>query len=128
MLPGSELLLAEHASEMPQKNELCGAFWITLALRALASVKVEQDHVGLAAGSILSKIQTTESLPSVHCTCHVVTFDLNIHAQVPRDRPSSHHTIGQSHYPTAQGNILVSNYPTHPERRQSARQNARENN
>lgn len=63
MLPGSQLLLAEHASEMPQKNELCGAFWITLALRALASVKVEQDHVGLAAGSILSTIQTSESLP-----------------------------------------------------------------
>ena len=63
MLPGSEILLAEHASEMPQKNELCGAFWITLALRALASVKVEQDHVGLAAGSILSTVQTSESLP-----------------------------------------------------------------
>jgi len=63
MLPGSESLLAEHASEMPQKNELCGAFWITLALRALASVKVEQDHVGLAAGSILSTVQTSESLP-----------------------------------------------------------------
>jgi hypothetical protein len=63
MLPGSELLLAEHSREMPQKNELCGAFWITLALRALASVEVEQDHVGLAAGSILSTVQTKESLP-----------------------------------------------------------------
>lgn len=62
MLPGSEALLAEHASEMPQKNELCGASWIMLALRERASVKVEQDHVGVA-GSILSKIQTSESLP-----------------------------------------------------------------
>jgi len=63
MLPGSELLLVEHAREMPQKNELCGAFWITLALRSLATVKVEQDHVGLAASSILSTVQTSESLP-----------------------------------------------------------------
>ena len=63
LLPGAELILAEHAVELPQKNELCGAFWITLALRALASVKVEQDHVGKAAHSILSTVQTNESLP-----------------------------------------------------------------
>ncbi len=63
MLPGSDALLFEHSREMPQKNELCGAFWITLALRSLAAENVEQDNVGHAAGSILSVIQTRDSLP-----------------------------------------------------------------
>jgi hypothetical protein len=63
LLPGAEAILAEHNVELPQKNELCGAFWITLALRALAAEKVEQDHVGKAAHSILSTVQTSESLP-----------------------------------------------------------------
>jgi len=35
LLPGAEAILAEHNVELPQKNELCGAFWITLALASL---------------------------------------------------------------------------------------------
>lgn len=47
-LPGAERVLVEHRQELPQKNELCGAFWVTLGLRAFANAKIEQDHVGLA--------------------------------------------------------------------------------
>ena len=36
LLPGARAILEEHQREMPQKNELCGAFWVTLALRVFA--------------------------------------------------------------------------------------------
>ena len=63
LLPGAREILAEHQQEMPQKNELCGAFWVTLALRALDGCDLEQDHVGRAASSLLSVVQTSDSLP-----------------------------------------------------------------
>ena len=63
LLPGAREILAQHQQEMPQKNELCGAFWVTLALRALDGRDLEQDHVGRAAGSLLSVVQTSDSLP-----------------------------------------------------------------
>lgn len=63
LLPGAPALLAEHQREMPQKNELCGAFWVTLALRAFDAADLEQDHVGRSASSLLSKVQTSDSLP-----------------------------------------------------------------
>jgi hypothetical protein len=63
ILPGAREILAQHQREMPQKNELCGAFWVTLALRALDDRDLEQDHVGRAAGSLLSVVQTSDSLP-----------------------------------------------------------------
>lgn len=66
LLPGAERILAEHQAELPQKNELCGAFWVTLGLRAFADSEIEQDHVGAAAGSLLSAVQTAESLPPGH--------------------------------------------------------------
>lgn len=66
LLPGARAILQEHQREMPQKNELCGAFWVTLALRAFAGAALEQDHVGLAASSLLSAIQTADSLPPGH--------------------------------------------------------------
>ena len=34
LLPGAERLLAEQAAELPQKDDLCGAFWGLVALRA----------------------------------------------------------------------------------------------
>ena len=57
-VPGAERLVELHAAELPQKNELCGPFWGTLALR-LAGVTnggepVDQDAVGALAGSVLS--------------------------------------------------------------------------
>jgi hypothetical protein len=63
LLPGAREILAEHQQEMPQKNELCGAFWVTLALRALDGRDLEQDHVGQAASSLLSVVQTSDDLP-----------------------------------------------------------------
>ncbi len=63
---GAEQLLELHAAELPQKNELCGAFWGTLALRAAgitADAPIDQDEVGLAAGSVLSAVQSDELPP-----------------------------------------------------------------
>lgn len=55
---GADRLAELHAAELPQKNELCGAFWATLALRAAgiatAGVPIDQDAVGQAADSVLS--------------------------------------------------------------------------
>jgi hypothetical protein len=57
-IPGAERLVELHGAELPQKDELCGAFWGTLALR-LAGVTdggtpVDQDRVAALAGSALS--------------------------------------------------------------------------
>jgi hypothetical protein len=57
-IPGAERLVGLHAAELPQKDELCGAFWGTLALRlagiTVGGAEVDQDAVGLSAGTILS--------------------------------------------------------------------------
>jgi hypothetical protein len=67
LVSGAESLLKLHAAELPQKNELCGAFWGTLALRnagvTLEDGPLDQDAVGLAAGSFLSTVQDTDDLP-----------------------------------------------------------------
>jgi hypothetical protein len=66
-LPGADRLLAEHASELPQKDELCGAFCATLAVRAAGlradGTPVDQDAIGRLAGTILSTGSHAESLP-----------------------------------------------------------------
>jgi hypothetical protein len=56
---GAERLVELHAAELPQKDELCGAFWATLALRSAGvdvDGSIDQDAVGVAAGSALSAI------------------------------------------------------------------------
>ncbi|MEO8969383.1 MAG: hypothetical protein ABI355_17375 [Solirubrobacteraceae bacterium] len=57
---GADRLAELHAAELPQKNELCGPFWATLALRAggitTGGEPIDQDAVGLAAASVLSAI------------------------------------------------------------------------
>lgn len=67
LFSGAESLLELHAAELPQKNELCGAFWGTLALRnagvTLDDGPLDQDAVGLAAGSVLSTVQDDDDLP-----------------------------------------------------------------
>lgn len=67
LVSGAGSLLELHAAELPQKNELCGAFWGTLALRnagvTLDDGPLDQDAVGLAAGSVLSAVQDTGDLP-----------------------------------------------------------------
>ncbi len=64
---GAESLLELQAAEIPQKNELCGAFWGTLALRLAGTTldddPLDQDAVGLAAGSVLAKHQRDDDLP-----------------------------------------------------------------
>jgi hypothetical protein len=61
---GAEHLLELHADELPQKNELCGAFWGTLALRVAGVTgdgdPIDQDAVGVSAGSVLSAAQEDE--------------------------------------------------------------------
>jgi len=58
IIPGFEGLDALHAQELPQKDNLCGAFWAALVLRAAGIVEaegdeVDQDLVALRAGSLL---------------------------------------------------------------------------
>ena len=68
LLPGARALLEAHARELPQRDELCGAFCGALALRA-AGVEQrggeppDQDVVALAAGSVVSETPDTASLP-----------------------------------------------------------------
>jgi hypothetical protein len=69
LLAGSSSLLAFHARELPQRDDLCGAFCGALALRAagveeLAGEPVDQDAVAIAAGSVVSRIPDSSILPS----------------------------------------------------------------
>jgi hypothetical protein len=60
LLAGARELLAAHARELPQRDDLCGAFCGALALNAAglertpAGDPLDQDAVALAAGSIVS--------------------------------------------------------------------------
>jgi hypothetical protein len=70
LLPGARALLALHARELPQRDDLCGAFCGALALGAagVASAPggespLDQDAVALAAGSVVSAAQDAGNLP-----------------------------------------------------------------
>jgi Family of unknown function (DUF6885) len=84
LLPGARDLLAIHARELPQRDDLCGAFCVSLALRAAglqgeaglrsavglrgeAGLRgdgpLDQDAVGLAAGSAVSAVPDPSILP-----------------------------------------------------------------
>ena len=57
-----------HARELPQRDDLCGAFCGALALGAggverRAGEPLDQDAVGLAAGSIVARLQDPRNLP-----------------------------------------------------------------
>lgn len=60
---GADRLLELHAAELPQKDELCGCFWATLALRLNGEGPVEQDDVALAAGSVITSHGSVHLLP-----------------------------------------------------------------
>ena len=68
LLPGARELLAFHARELPQRDDLCGAFCGALALRA-AGVEpptgepIDQDAVALAAGSVVAATPDLSHLP-----------------------------------------------------------------
>ncbi|WP_338029796.1 DUF6885 family protein [Egibacter rhizosphaerae] len=51
LLPGSQPLLALHHAALPQRDELCGAFWGSLALAAAGVAEVDQQAVAAAAGT-----------------------------------------------------------------------------
>ncbi len=59
LLPGARELLRMHARELPQRDDLCGAFCGALALGAAGLERrdgepLDQDAVALAAGSVVS--------------------------------------------------------------------------
>jgi hypothetical protein len=68
LLPGARALLALHARELPQRDDLCGAFCASLALVAAgigdhAGEPLDQDAVALAAGTVVSALQDAHNLP-----------------------------------------------------------------
>ena len=69
LLPGARELLAVHGRELPQRDDLCGAFCGALALRAAGISEhdgqpLDQDAVAQAAGSIVSALTDIGSLPA----------------------------------------------------------------
>ncbi len=64
LLPGARELLAHHGAELPQRDDLCGAFCGALALRAAGLGALDQDDVALAAGSVVSARPVPEILPA----------------------------------------------------------------
>ncbi len=69
MLQGARALLRTHASELPQRDDLCGAFCASLALRAAGIEEhdgepVDQDLLAQAAGTVVSRLRDTTSLPA----------------------------------------------------------------
>jgi hypothetical protein len=68
LLPGAARLLELHARELPQRDDLCGAFCGALALGAAGLEQrdgepLDQDAVALAAGSIVSGAREPGVLP-----------------------------------------------------------------
>jgi hypothetical protein len=68
LLPGARALLAAHARELPQRDDLCGAFCGALALQAAGIERyddepVDQDAVALRAGSVVSRAREPGVLP-----------------------------------------------------------------
>jgi hypothetical protein len=68
LLPGTRALLDYHARELPQRDDLCGAFCGALALNAAGIARAggeptDQDAVALAAGSIVSAARDPGTLP-----------------------------------------------------------------
>ncbi len=68
LLPGARDLLEAHARELPQRDDLCGAFCGSLALSAAGYAErdgqpLDQDAVALAAGSTVSARADPRHLP-----------------------------------------------------------------
>jgi len=68
LLPGARALLASHGRELPQRDDLCGAFCGALALHAAAiedrsRTAIDQDTVALAAGTVVSPPRPHGELP-----------------------------------------------------------------
>src|SRR6516225_7652164 len=69
LLPGARELLAFHARELPQRDDLCGAFCGALALHAAGVAApdgqpLDQDEVAIAAGSVVAAARQPGVLPA----------------------------------------------------------------
>ena len=69
LLPGARVLLQAHARELPQRDDLCGAFCGSLALNAAGLCErggepLDQDAVAVLAGSFVSRVPDTSALPA----------------------------------------------------------------
>src|ERR671938_95618 len=62
LVPGPSDLVGLHERSMPQKDQLCGAFWGSLVLTA-AGYPADQDEVALRAGTTLAEGDPAEWLP-----------------------------------------------------------------
>jgi hypothetical protein len=68
VLAGTRSLLAFHARELPQRDDLCGAFCGALALRATGFERwhgepLDQDAVARVAGTVVSRVPDLAALP-----------------------------------------------------------------
>jgi hypothetical protein len=68
LLPGARALLAAHERELPQRDDLCGAFCGALALRGagieeLGDGPLDQDAVAIAAASVVGAVADVGHLP-----------------------------------------------------------------
>jgi hypothetical protein len=68
LLAGTRELLRSHAAELPQRDDLCGAFCGALALSAAGieqhgAEPADQDAVARAAGTVVSRIPDVSALP-----------------------------------------------------------------
>ena len=83
-LPEAPDLAALHRRELPQRDQLCGAFWGALALTA-AGHPADQDEVALRAGTTLAEGEPSEWLPPGASP----RTDYRLSIPVAADEPSS---------------------------------------
>lgn len=84
LVPEPPDLATLHERELPQKDQLCGAFWGALALAA-AGYPVDQDEVALRAGTTLAEGDPSEWLPPGASP----RTDYRLSIPVAADEPSS---------------------------------------
>src|ERR671917_1534394 len=84
LVPEPPALAALHDGEMPQKDQLCGAFWGALVLAA-AGYAADQDEVALGAGTTLATGDPSEWLPPGASP----RTDYRLSIPVATDEPSS---------------------------------------
>jgi hypothetical protein len=84
LVPESPALAALHEKEMPQKDQLCGAFWGALALAA-AGHTADQDEVAISAGTTLATGDPSGWLPPGASP----RTDYRLKIPVAEDEPSS---------------------------------------
>src|ERR671933_1678444 len=75
ILPGPGDFALLHQREMPQKDQLCGAFWGALTLSA-AGHQTSQEEVALLAGTTLAEGDPAEWLPPGAAPRNDYTSDL----------------------------------------------------